>query len=83
MKTNVYEQELTTEKYLYQSGLPKLEALTACFWLKLNDRIRGKTLAVVSLTTPGEWTIPNTHFYESTVISFKNTSEIIVKCLLH
>ena len=37
METNVYEQERTTDKYLYQEGLPALTSLTVCFWVKLNN----------------------------------------------
>ena len=33
----VYNQELTTTKYLYQSGLPAMSEMSVCFWLNMED----------------------------------------------
>lgn len=33
----VYNQERTIAKYLYQSGLPAMSELTTCFWANLGE----------------------------------------------
>ena len=73
-KTNVYEQELTTAKYLYQIGLPSLASLTICFWLKLINNGRNTKPAVVSIAAPGRWITPNTHSDEHTAVTISIAS---------
>ena len=34
-KVEVYHQERTTKKYLYQSGLPAMSQMSICFWANL------------------------------------------------
>ena len=50
---NAYKQTHTIRNYLYQSNLPKLEALTACFWLKLRNIDIGEP-TIVSIATKSE-----------------------------
>ena len=33
----VYHQERTADKYLYQDGLPAMSEMSLCFWMKLED----------------------------------------------
>ena len=33
----VYHQERTIAKYLYQDGLPAMTELSLCFWMKLEE----------------------------------------------
>ena len=73
-KTNVYEQELTTAKYLYQVGLPTLKSLTICFWLKLINNGRDKYPAVVSIAAPGRWITPKSHSDEHAVLTIRIVS---------
>ena len=37
LKAEVYYQERTTKKYLYQSGLPAMSEMTTCFWANLGQ----------------------------------------------
>lgn len=34
VKLPMYTQELTTDKYIYKSGLPAISAFTMCYWYK-------------------------------------------------
>ena len=67
MKTNVYEQELTSRKFLYQSDLPTLTSLTVCFWLKLINNGNGYYPIIFSVATPGWWHLSYPHFDKSTL----------------
>ena len=67
MKTNVYEQELTSGKFLYQSDLPTLTSLTVCFWLKLINNGNGYYPIIFSVATPGWWYLSYPHFDKSTL----------------
>ena len=50
----MYQQQNTTENYLYQSHLPELKEFTICFWIKL-DSLGEQKPTIVSIATEGEW----------------------------
>ena len=37
VEVEVYHQERTVDKYLYQSGLPAMSEMTICFWANLGQ----------------------------------------------
>ena len=52
----VYHQELTTDKYLYQSDLPEMSEMTVCFRLSMEDDARRTDDYLMSIARSGEQT---------------------------
>ena len=51
----VYHQERTISKYLYQDGLPEMSEMSLCFWMKLeaDDDDDRKNDWLLSISCPG------------------------------
>ena len=50
----VYNQERTISKYLYQSGLPAMSEMSICFWANLGqDEDRWQDDDIVSIARQG------------------------------
>ena len=52
---DVYHQERTTDKYLYEYGLPAMTEMSLCFWMKLEADDDNRTRDwLLSIAWPGE-----------------------------
>ena len=52
-KLEVYHQEFTIDKYLYQTELPEMSAVTTCFWLNVGEDADRSSDVLLSIIHPG------------------------------